>query len=622
MREINKNFINIVMQEFEPQLSSYVPPPPNAYNDIQQMNNEKHKKMGFFAGAKKTINRIVKKRVAQAAIGLTVAGLSLGGGYYMGQKSREGDKTEEKENAYVPEWRKNSVTKMVKVKSENREIELKLYGFDGEWVTESWYDLLNACRNAGWKGKLISGVRTYEKQLDLWRASEGAKKKGNRGFAFHPDKSNHVLENSIAKGEWAIPVDVGNPEQLIAVAKKFGVELHQPYYPKNPRERHHVEAKGSFSVNNVVSAAKNVPLKKIEKRVDFNVINEVVKAIALLKEIKTGNDLDFINKGEGKLKDKLAKSNVLLAIRKDKKGSIEYVTIKQNGDLVTKNKNYEVKKLTGVGVASEYQVKRDGEFYHVLALKMALEIKGQGVIEVIYTPYSPAYDTPENRKLGLEFLSNLIVEGKENLRDKKVLSRAFKGKLAADTISDDLLKSLVLIEHVDISGAIKNGNLDRALIKKAVNEVLTTIALNKDLAYDYSVSPVGARGFFQFMEKTYNDISAQYPNAKLDDQAVRGLANEKNGVLAQILLTESDFGVLLRNNKQLIDSLYQNNQTKLGEFLAASYNNGVNRVVPAIKLENVDLLKYFKDRNNSETFYYVQKYRIIIDLLQKGELGK
>jgi len=394
---------------------------------------------------------------------------------------------------------------------------------------------------------------------------------------------------------------------------------------ENPSSKKPVAITDVFS-NLALGKNKKAPeIKKSPEKpkLPFDILSSAQNARGSLKGIKTGNDVGFIAKGSNKeVQGKLGKSNILLAVIKDGEKEIDYVKIKASGETVSKK--YQVKHLSGSGVAARYQVtfEQDGKICRVLGLKRALQIKGQGVKEVVYTPYSEDFDTPELRKVGLDFLGKLIVDGKDDLRAKKVISRAFSGKLAADAISDDLLKALVLIEHVDVGKALKSGTLDRDLVKKAVNEVLTTIALNKDLAYDYSVSPAGARGFFQFMEKTYYDVREQYPGANLDEQAVRGLANEKNGALAQILLTDSDLGFLLKNENKYFADLYQNDQRKLGEFLAASYNAGGPNVLSAFRGGKGDLLKYFKEKGNLETFHYVQKYRFIIDLLKKGELGK
>lgn len=115
--------------------------------------------------------------------------------------------------------------------------------FDSARVSYAWASLLAAARYRGmWDGKVngpLSGVRTYAEQAKLWHeflAGRGAP-------AFAPDgPSRHMKANYAPLGPWAHAVDVSRPRQLIAAAKRLGVNLWQPY----AGEPWHVEAAEHF----------------------------------------------------------------------------------------------------------------------------------------------------------------------------------------------------------------------------------------------------------------------------------------------------------------------------------------------------------------------------------------
>jgi len=117
--------------------------------------------------------------------------------------------------------------------------------FDDSTVAELWFELLTACRHAGWRGGVNGrrgGSRTYAMQFalyQLWRSGRGAP-------AFAPNgPSRHMRRNIGRIGPWAQAVDVTFPEDLIRIARTFGVELHQPYLPREPW---HVEARQVFAL--------------------------------------------------------------------------------------------------------------------------------------------------------------------------------------------------------------------------------------------------------------------------------------------------------------------------------------------------------------------------------------
>lgn len=126
-------------------------------------------------------------------------------------------------------------------KIEKRDVQV----FKGAAVTPEWQELLLRAREEGWKGSLngpSSGVRTYKQQQRLWRKFQ----RGKGAPAFPPKgPSRHLESNVRSSGSWSQAVDVSRPASLIKTARKFGVELHQPY----PSEPWHIEAAKPFSLS-------------------------------------------------------------------------------------------------------------------------------------------------------------------------------------------------------------------------------------------------------------------------------------------------------------------------------------------------------------------------------------
>lgn len=112
-------------------------------------------------------------------------------------------------------------------------------------LSSAWLVLLDKARDMGWKGSLSSGIRTRAEQAHLhhlFLIGEGAP-------AFKPDgPSRHLERNVLDNGGWYQAVDVKKPEQLIKLAARLGVTLHQPYWD----EPWHLEATQPFYATQLV----------------------------------------------------------------------------------------------------------------------------------------------------------------------------------------------------------------------------------------------------------------------------------------------------------------------------------------------------------------------------------
>lgn len=191
---------------------------------------------------------------------------------------------------------------------------------------------------------------------------------------------------------------------------------------------------------------------------------------------------------------------------------------------------------------------------------------GEMEIEAVYTPYSAEIKTEEVIRRGIDVQDEFIKKAYEYLRERGIESRAFPGRRVVDVIPADVLRVLLMNEHIDPS-EFKSEGFTRPLVER----VLTVIATNRERAYAYSVSSAGARGLVQMIPSTYSLIVNRYPAARLNSNFARGMADPINAVVAQILLCDSDW--------QTIKTRSHIPSDRIGPYLAAAYNGGVGRVL-------------------------------------------
>ena len=194
---------------------------------------------------------------------------------------------------------------------------------------------------------------------------------------------------------------------------------------------------------------------------------------------------------------------------------------------------------------------------------------GDAVIQAVYTPYSAEIKTEEVIKKGIDVQNVLIEKAYSRLKDRGVLSRAFAGRRVVDVIPREVLRVLLLNEHIDPS-EFRSAGVTRPLAER----VLTVIGTNRDKAYAYSISPAGARGLVQMIPSTYSLLLNRYPAAALKADFHTGMGDQINAVMAQVLLCDSDWESIKARNDMPAE--------RVGPYLAAAYNGGVGRVLSVL----------------------------------------
>ena len=203
---------------------------------------------------------------------------------------------------------------------------------------------------------------------------------------------------------------------------------------------------------------------------------------------------------------------------------------------------------------------------------------GDSVIQAVYTPYSAEIKTEEVIKKGIDIQNGFIEKAYSRLKDRGVMSRAFAGRRLVDVIPKEVLRVLLINEHIDPS-EFKSAGVTRPLAER----VLTVIATNRDKAYAYSISSAGARGLVQMIPSTYSLLLSRYPAAALKADFHTGMGDPVNAVMAQVLLCDSDW--------ESIRSRIDMPADRVGPYLAAAYNGGVGRVLSVLTHDQTDWME-------------------------------
>jgi hypothetical protein len=230
------------------------------------------------------------------------------------------------------------------------------------------------------------------------------------------------------------------------------------------------------------------------------------------------------------------------------------------------------------GVNTRYAITHPMDWY-VLAIK----VNARSEPGAVYVPYNPAYQTPEIAAVGLQDLTQVILSAEKTIARRHVRSALYPDRLITDlfeaganrtTLDADgrMLLALLTIEHIDVQEFQARGAAWTA------DKMLTTVALNGPRTYRYAVSSAGAGGLAQFILPTYRDIRNRYPAAALPESFETAMRNHVTAVIAQYCLMDRIF-------KTLVDTGFAlpRDQQIAGRFLAAAYNAGEHRAIPAYR---------------------------------------
>ena len=248
----------------------------------------------------------------------------------------------------------------------------------------------------------------------------------------------------------------------------------------------------------------------------------------------------------------------------------------------------------------------------VLAVKYPVSNEGQRfgpwppVIEAVYTPYSAEIKNDAVVERGIEVADHFVEKAYARLSSRGILSRALPGRKVTEAIPRDVLRVLLVNEHID-PGEFKSAGYARGLAER----VLTIIATNREKAYAYSISSAGARGLVQMIPSTYSLLLNKYPSAGLPSNFLSCMADPVNAVMAQVLLCDADWEAI--NARMFIP------RDRVGPYLAAAYNGGVGRVLSVLAHDQTEWMES-PDSNSKPTMTVTQ--RVPVNVRTRGRVRR
>ena len=158
--------------------------------------------------------------------------------------------------------------------------------------------------------------------------------------------------------------------------------------------------------------------------------------------------------------------------------------------------------------------------------------------EMVYSPYADELATPPVIAEGKKYLDRVIKRAIDELRKDKVESLAFPGKLVADLVQKDAIHNLGVVEHID-PDLFKQWKLEYLM-----NRVYVILALNREGAYNLAPSSAQASGLYQIIPRTYKDMVATYPSARLIPNYRLGTYEHVNAAKTAMVLLDHDLFLL------------------------------------------------------------------------------
>ncbi len=349
-----------------------------------------------------------------------------------------------------------------------------------------------------------------------------------------------------------------------------------------------------------------------EAEVKFDIYEKITEGIALLKSSPALQYETIDGRNESELK----RRQIALAILDTKSGKLQEVRVwAKESELESDqampfpiivqwwnsfNSTYQIPNHPNlIVVANKYLIPRS-YLPEQSILELVADAPQSRYMDMVYVPYSKALHAPDVVSAGKEYINERVEEAYEALWRLQVPSRARPGALVADVISQDLVKNIVLVEHIDPTWLELADDGGKALAER----VLILIGANREWAYRYTNSKADAYGLGQFIEPTYNAMVERYPTANLITDRILGMADHTNAFKAMAILFDNEMAEI---------------QTKAGvpatdEMLSAAYNGGPGRVIRAVKEHGQAWAE--SEIFPSETSSYVKKY----DMIKKLEI--
>ncbi len=283
---------------------------------------------------------------------------------------------------------------------------------------------------------------------------------------------------------------------------------------------------------------------------------------------------------------------------------------------------FSLRAARGGGVGTVYEV-TDPPGYVTLAFRMNVrDHSGRPWFKAV-TTITATDELADDVRVedGIAYLADVTSSARSILAQRRVRSTipGHAKETVGTLVSNLTLMALPIVERV--APEIAAGIAPETAIRRA----FTGFAVNRGDAFDYAVSPVGARGAYQFMPKTYRGMRQTYRRARLDPNFIRGMRDHENAAMAETCLADA---ILADLPKKRLTRFIAAGDEELGAFIAATYNGGPKYSHRAL-LRHGDTWaqehSWRIDRKRpgllKPTVHYVQTFRAVYRFLQQNTPG-
>lgn len=209
---------------------------------------------------------------------------------------------------------------------------------------------------------------------------------------------------------------------------------------------------------------------------------------------------------------------------------------------------------------------------------------------IVYLATPPYLVNEEFVAAGKEYVLAVLQEVLSELREKRVYSKTYPGRLVADVITPQILLNLLVIEQTDPCllqdrepGCVRLlPKLLYAQDEHVMDAVLVEFVLNGLDAYRYICSSAAACGAYQFTNNkthrfggTYNAVRTIYPEAALDASFRQGTESFRNSAKAAALLI--DLELSSRGVPDWVRQAFVEDERVGALFPTAAYNGGASQ---------------------------------------------
>lgn len=239
---------------------------------------------------------------------------------------------------------------------------------------------------------------------------------------------------------------------------------------------------------------------------------------------------------------------------------------------------------------------------NLVVIRNAFPIREGGVVKnFLYTPYTPDIHREELIAQGKQYVEKTVNQAFQNLGERKVPSRSYKGSNVASipALKASFFRHLPLLEQGDLMEFVFDP-------RNTVERTLVLIGANKEVAFSKTCNGSNACGWIQFTPPTYKSIRNTYKAAQLIPDFKTGAADHVNSMMSAILLYDYNLSDLI---KKFGPNIAQD--PRLEEYLAASYNGAPKWVHQSLSASLARGVSEWTSKLRSETKGFMVKLRYL-----------